>query len=118
MVDMNGVIVGDKGEVQQLPEGYPPFPSNGSIWGIKVVVIEGEKRWEPATEEDFINSEMKRLGAPRETVLEHATLRNSLTNPCHRTGTASCEGECPNPNTFCAYSWNPGPGHSYCVCRF
>jgi len=111
---VNGVTIFDRGEPATVPEGFPPIPTNNSRWGMKFVEVGDEKRWEPATEEDFINSEMQRLGGSRETVLEMVTRRKSLANPCHRTGTASCDGECPDPSTFC-YSINTGP-HAYCTC--
>jgi hypothetical protein len=113
---VNGVQVFDPGEPATVPEGFPPIPPNNSRWGMKLVEGGGEKRWEPATEEDFINSEVQRLGGSREEVLEAAAQRRSSANPCTRVGTASCAGDSPNPITYCT-SINTGP-HAYCTCRY
>lgn len=98
----------------------PPLPPGLSFrdkldpsqrYGVKLAETNGTYYWQPATEEDYRNSEAERLGV----ALADVRLLN-----CESTHVAFCDGLCAprrgEPKTWCQSLWNPREKYAYCAC--
>ncbi len=109
--EQNGVFVYDSPEkLPPIPDGLPDNIRVISKFGFKVAIIGGQVYWELASEEDFLESESKRLEINKEQVI--------LPTDCYNTGPSSCNAIACNHQYlhWCRSIYNPDTKHYYCSC--
>jgi hypothetical protein len=110
MINENGIIRFEKDDVvltpkHELAKGAPKT----SLYGYKLVAIDGTLLWDTATEEDFRKSEAIRRGIKVEDVES-----KQLEQICVNTGPTTCSGTC--YMGFCNLIYNPQQHYYYCQC--
>jgi len=109
MENINGILVFNKGdELPELPEGLRTDFKIVSLFGFKIVEIDGEKLWQAGTEEDYLESESKRLDLPLEEVKKRKRVS------CYNTAPMQCAGMC--GTGWCKLAYNPVASYYYCNC--
>jgi hypothetical protein len=104
----NGIITYKPHEIPQFLRFIEDAPGlKPSRFGCKIAVHEGRLRWEAATEDDYRESESKRLGIKKADVTEPA-------DSCALAGHALCIGGCEISGGLC--DLRGGIDH-YCGCE-
>lgn len=106
MKNQNGILSFNHNEVVPAIDAILEPGITESKFGFKVIEKDGELHWEPATEEDYRNSESVRLGIGKSEV---------VISDCHSTGPRTCEGGCFHGG-ICQSIYNPGNNYYYCSC--
>ena len=109
MIEENGLQIFEPGESPPPTRGLNDDIEVVSKFGFKVVEFDGKQMWQAAAEEDFRNSEAKRLDIKPEQVETRAI--------CYQTGPKRCAGRCINIHLSCVLVYNPMGAYYYCVCR-
>ena len=112
MRERNSIQIIDEGEkLPDLPKGLKTDIEAISLFGFKIVEFEGKAMWQAGSEQDYRESEAKRLEiSPDDVVID--TL-------CHQTGPTSCSGGCNpmvSPPRTCRLLYNPTGHYYYCSC--
>jgi hypothetical protein len=113
MKEVNGLHVYFKGEQPPTPEGAPALPQVVSLFGFKLVELDGESIWMAASRQDYIDSESRRLGGKRDEAENMATHKESAVDSCRSLG-FGCIGKC--TRWSCTYVYSPFTRHTYCTC--
>lgn len=103
-----------KGPKIILPDGWPPLPKNVvSIFGFKLIELEGKKMWQAATELDFRES-LSRKGITGRK-LNAAVKLKYIRGGCSLSG-GQCSGNCPGVLGICASDIDSFGHVVFCYC--
>lgn len=102
MREQNGVQILEAGDSFPMPSGLTEDPPSTSRYGYKVVRVNGQPKWEFATEDDYRASEAQRLHIATDAVTGGG---------CSSEG-GGCSGIC--TRGICV--WLIYNGHYYCGC--
>ncbi len=111
----NGITIFQDGDqLPPLPEGLTDlhFSSLLSPYGFRIVEVNGKPYWVPGTEQDYRESEAKRLNIPPDAVIAK-TLSGLY---CGSDGTRNCLGACGIRNHRCTLTHNIEKDYYYCMC--
>lgn len=105
--EQNGVLTYAEGE-KEIPEDLRGVTFSGIhfVDGIKQVEIDGRKTWVPATREDRLNAETRRLG--------RAPNPSKFLDSCGLINPTTCGGQC--TAAFCARRYDGVGKVYYCIC--
>lgn len=117
MKEQNGIQIYDQGEKPSIPEGLETNFEVISLFGFKVVEVNGKKMWQTASEEDYRNCEAQRLGIAAADV--RVDPRRCQGGSCCQTGPMTCSGSCSGgwPVMECCLAVHPIHPMYYCTCK-
>jgi len=114
MTEQNGIRIYDQGEKPQLPEGLTAdFDESMSVFGFKIVTVDGKPVAQAASEDDYCNSEAQRLGVSGDEIRNRVAQKQA--NTCRMSGWLFCSGQCPMGGD-CRIVQNPNTNNYYCSC--
>jgi hypothetical protein len=101
-------IIEDGGYVPELPDGLEHITNVISPFGFKIVNIDNKYFWEVLSEDEYRDSEARRLGILKSDVDIHLT--------CQSHGSSSCSGTCNVGEGRCKRFHDPYLDRYYCAC--
>ena len=115
MREQNGIRIFEEGdELPDLPAGLS-VDRVLSPFGYKIVKVDNKPMWMVATEQDYRESEAKRLGISPDEVEVKAFSGEPGERWCANSGPSHCTGSCPSPQS-CSLLYNPNTQIYYCRC--
>lgn len=112
MREQNGIQIFDAREKPPLPNDLQSDFEVQSLFGFKVIKIQGRSMWAVASEEDYRNTVAQLLGiTPQEVKIDVKGV-----GPCLNVTPTTCDGICWHPSPFCTLIYRPTDHHYVCLC--